>query len=83
MKTVPFFPLLPARRRDDGNAFIVVVIFIAIFSIVVGACYVLSDETNRRTSRENHYVSGEVAADAAHRRGVRPLSVSGSSGTPA
>ncbi len=58
-------PSARKRRREDGNTFIVVVVFVAIFSIIVGACYVLSDETNRRTARENHYVSGEVAADAA------------------
>ncbi len=52
-------------RREEGNAFIVVVIFVAIFSIIVGACYVLSDETGRRNSRESRFVSAEVAADAA------------------
>ncbi len=58
---------LPARkcRREDGNTFIVVVVFVAIFSVIIGACYVLSDETNRRTARETQFVSGEVAADAA------------------
>ena len=65
--SLPFLPICAARshRRQDGSAFIVAVVFIAIFSIIVSAVYVHSDETNRRTARENHFVSSEVAADAA------------------
>ena len=65
LPTRAFHPPAPRHRREDGNTFIVAIIFVAIFSIIIGACYVLSDETNRRTARENHFVSGEVAADAA------------------
>jgi hypothetical protein len=51
--------------RESGNALIIAIIFIAVFSIIAGALQLLSDQTNRLTAREDHFVSTQVAADAA------------------
>ena len=55
----------PARHSRAGSALITAIFFVAIFAIVVGAIQVLSDQTNRLTSREDHFVSSQIAADAA------------------
>ncbi len=62
--------LHPAQRRrlvpsEQGSALLLAILFIAIFSIVAGAIELLSEETNRHTARENHFVSSQAAADAA------------------
>ena len=66
-------PAAGRHQREDGNAFIVAVIFIAIFSIIVGGVYVLSDETNRRTSRGKRLRRFGGRGRCRLRRDVRPL----------
>ena len=62
----PRKPRLRSRHRSDAaSALLVSLMLIALLCAVAGAAFYLSDETNRRTARQNRFSSVEVAGDAA------------------